>query len=152
MKGHSGHRTVAAWLLILAFPFAFCCCGGGDDTTLSSADSYQDSISDAGTSDADTSEDEGLVTPYLELSQTEYEVAASGGTIEVEVDSNAEFTVTIPVDWVVQDSSVGSTSTVTVMTFTVAANDGAESRSTVITLSGGNTTIEVYITQEGADT
>ena len=74
-------------------------------------------------------------TAELSVSQNEYTVQASGGSVNVSVSSNVDLTVRISAGWITQaggPSSGGGT-----YSFTVAHNDGYDARTATNTFSNG---------------
>ena len=90
-------------------------------------------------------------TAELSVSQNEYTVQASGGSVNVSVSSNVDLTVRISAGWITQaggPSSGGGT-----YSFTVAHNDGYDARTATITFSNGEQGVSetVTITQSQQD-
>ena len=83
----------------------------------------------------------------LNIAVTEYEVPAEGGTVEVEVSSNVNYTVSIPeaVDWVKNAATKGMTTSK--LTFEVAPSYDTEVRTANITVSAGNLSSGIKISQ-----
>ena len=83
----------------------------------------------------------------LNIKTLEYEVSAEGGNVEVEVEANVEYTVTIPeaVDWVHDAATKGmETSKVT---FTVDPSYDEEVREANIKISAGEISSSIKISQ-----
>ena len=90
-------------------------------------------------------------TAELSVSQNEYTVQASGGSVNVSVSSNVDLTVRISAGWITQaggPSSGGGT-----YSFTIAHNDGYDARTATITFSNGEQGVSetVTITQAQQD-
>ena len=90
-------------------------------------------------------------TAELSVSQNEYTVQASGGSVNVSVSSNVDLTVRISAGWITQaggPSSGGGT-----YSFNVAHNDGYDARTATITFSNGEQGVSetVTITQSQQD-
>ena len=85
-----------------------------------------------------------LNVPSIEVSQTEIDVPAEGGTYDLTVTANVDYEVSVDADWITFTSD-GDT-----YTFTVETTSSTEERTATITISGENITKEVTVTQEGA--
>ncbi len=83
----------------------------------------------------------------LILSDTTIEIAQEGGSFEIEVQHNIDYTVSIEegCDWIQQATSRALTSSK--INFVASENDSNSSRSAVITVSGGNITESVTVSQ-----
>ena len=83
----------------------------------------------------------------LNIAQTEYEVPAEGGTVEVKVSANVDYQVLIPeaVDWVQNATTRGLTESTVVLK--VAPTPEIEARTANITISDGTLSSTVKITQ-----
>ena len=83
----------------------------------------------------------------LNIAQTEYEVPAEGGTVEVKVSANVDYQVIIPeaVDWVENATTRGLTESTVVLK--VAPTLDVEARTANITISDGTLSSTVKITQ-----
>ena len=83
----------------------------------------------------------------LNIAQTEYEVPAEGGTVEVKVSANVDYQVLIPeaVDWVQNATTRGLTESTVVLK--VAPTLDVEARTANITISDGTLSSTVKITQ-----
>ena len=83
----------------------------------------------------------------LNIAQTEYEVPAEGGTVEVKVSANVDYQVIIPeaVDWVENATTRGLTESTVVLK--VAPTTEIEARTANITISDGTLSSTVKITQ-----
>ena len=83
----------------------------------------------------------------LNIAQTEYEVPAEGGTVEVKVSANVDYQVIIPeaVDWVENATTRGLTESTVVLK--VAPTTEIEARTANITISVGTLSSTVKITQ-----
>ena len=78
--------------------------------------------------------------PYINIGETNaYSVAAAGGTVTIEVQSNVEYETECGAEWVTGSAP----------TFTVAENTDTKERSTTITFTYENITKTVTITQAG---
>ena len=87
----------------------------------------------------------------LNIKTLEYEVGAEGGEVEVEVESNVEYVVTIPeaVDWVHNAAAKGmATSKVNLI---VDASTDLEPREAVIKIAAGDLSSSIKITQAAFD-
>ena len=67
------------------------------------------------------------------IAQDFYEVEAEGGTLDIPVQANIDFTVSTDADWITQTETRGLTEHV--LHFDVAANDSEEAREATITLA-----------------
>ena len=74
-----------------------------------------------------------------------YNVPYTGGDIEVKVSSNVDYTVTTSADWITQVKS--RTVTTDVLTFTVAANDGAARQASIDIVFGETLSFSVTVNQ-----
>ena len=83
----------------------------------------------------------------LILSDSTIEIAQEGGSFEIEVQHNIDYTVSIEegCDWIQQATSRALTSSK--INFVASENDSNSSRSAVITVSGGNITESVTVSQ-----
>lgn len=83
----------------------------------------------------------------LNIAQTDYEVPAEGGTVEVKVSANVDYQVLIPeaVDWVQNATTRGLTESTVVLK--VAPTLDVEARTANITISDGTLSSTVKITQ-----
>lgn len=79
------------------------------------------------------------MTPSIVINGTTFNVSAQGGTVDVDVTSNVDYTVTFAADWVTRNGN----------TYTVKPNDTTKERSVVITYSYGDTSSAVVIKQSG---
>ena len=82
--------------------------------------------------------------PVIEVPTTSYTVPAAGGSVNVAVTSNVEYTIELGAEWL---SKAGSTSGHEA--FNVAANEGAEDRSATITFKYGDLSKTVTVSQSG---
>ena len=83
----------------------------------------------------------------LNIKTLEYEVSAEGGNVEVEVEANVEYEVTIPeaVDWVHNAATKGMTTSK--VNLTVDASTDLEAREAVIKIAAGDLSSSIKITQ-----
>ena len=90
------------------------------------------------------------LTPSILVSPASLEADAAGGTVSVDVTSNASWTVSVPsgVDWITPDAASGEGSKK--VAFTVAANAGFETRSADVTFTAQGKTAVVKINQAAA--
>ena len=89
--------------------------------------------------------------PYIEIKQTEYEVSKDGGTIEVEVNSNIVFNITIPDgDWI--ETVQNKTASANITYFEISKNTQPESRTAEIIFESEEYYIsaKVSVTQQPA--
>ena len=77
--------------------------------------------------------------PVIILTKNEYEVPSDGGQLQLEVEHNVEFDVSIDVDWITQivSRSFGSST----LTFNVAENTESNDREGTITFTSKNGTV-----------
>ena len=87
------------------------------------------------------------LTPSLIVGPTSLEVAAEGGTVSVDITSNAPWTITVPADgsWATPDAASGEGSKK--VTFTIAPNTDFEARSVDVTFTAQDKKATVRITQ-----
>ena len=78
----------------------------------------------------------------LILSQQVYELPASESTIELEVQANVSYEVSVSADWI--EPLTSRSLTKETLTFRVAANESEEQRSGVITLKSGGTRVAAF--------
>lgn len=85
----------------------------------------------------------------FKLTEGSAEVGADGGKVQVTVQYNVDYEITIPVDWIreVETKSYDEK----VHTFDIDANVIAESRSATLSFCGNGTCIPFVITQEAAE-
>ena len=85
----------------------------------------------------------------FKLTEGSAEVGADGGKVQVTVQYNVDYEITIPVDWIreVETKSYDEK----VHTFEIDANVIAESRSATLSFCGNGTCIPFVITQEAAE-
>lgn len=85
----------------------------------------------------------------FKLTEGSAEVGADGGKVQVTVQYNVDYEITIPVDWIreVETRSYDEK----VHTFEIDANVIAESRSATLSFCGNGTCIPFVITQEAAE-
>ena len=90
------------------------------------------------------------LTPSILVSPATLEADAAGGTVSVDVTSNAPWTISVPsgIDWITPDVAAGEGSKK--VTFTVAANAGFEARSADVTFTAQGKTAVVKISQAAA--
>ena len=81
------------------------------------------------------------MTPKIVINGTSFNVPAQGGTVNVDVTSNVDYSVAFNADWVTRSGN----------TFTVKPNDTTKERSVVITYSYGDISSGVVIKQSGRD-
>ena len=83
----------------------------------------------------------------LNIATTEYEVPAEGGTVEVKVNANVDYTVIIPdaIDWVENATTRGMVESTVILK--VAPTPEIEARTANITISDGTLSSTVKITQ-----
>ncbi|MBQ7253389.1 MAG: BACON domain-containing protein [Bacteroidales bacterium] len=74
-----------------------------------------------------------------------YNVPYTGGEIEVKVSSNVDYTVTPSADWITQVKT--RTVTTDILTFTVAANDGAARQASIDIVFGETLSFSVTVNQ-----
>lgn len=73
-------------------------------------------------------QEEPLVTPALEVTPESASVDATGGTVEISVTSNVDWTVDLSEDWIKSDPQSGKASDKAVkVVVTVDPNDGEDS-------------------------
>lgn len=85
----------------------------------------------------------------LILSQQVYELPASESTIELEVQANVSYEVSVSADWI--EPLTSRSLTKETLTFRVAANESEEQRSGVITLKSGELEETVNVYQAGKE-
>ena len=85
----------------------------------------------------------------LILSQQVYELPASESTIELEVQANVSYEVSVSADWI--EPLTSRSLTKETLTFRVAANESEEQRSGVITLKSGGLEETVNVYQAGKE-
>ena len=87
------------------------------------------------------------LTPSLIVGPTSLEVAADGGTVSVDITSNAPWTITVPADgsWATPDAASGEGSKK--VTFTIAPNENFEARSVDVTFTAQDKKATVKISQ-----
>jgi hypothetical protein len=90
------------------------------------------------------------LTPSILVSPATLEADAAGGTVSVDVTSNAPWTISVPsgIDWITPDAAAGEGSKK--VAFTVAANAGFETRSADVTFTAQGKTAVVKISQAAA--
>ena len=98
---------------------------------------------------ADTVTIRQLQKDAIVLAQNEYIMEAEGGTIEIKVDANVEYTVTTSDNWVKQITT--RTLSTETLRFTITANESENQRAGSITLTGGDITKIIAIRQAGKD-
>ena len=84
------------------------------------------------------------VDPKIDIATTSYPVGAEGGTINVEVESNVEYEVSVNADWI---ESKGKNMGIEV--FEVGANGSESDRSATVTFSYGSISKTIAISQNG---
>lgn len=83
------------------------------------------------------------------IGQDEYTLGCEGGTIEIKVDANIEYTVTTSENWIEQITTRALSTGI--LRFTILANDSESQRTGSITLTGGDITKIIVIRQAGKD-
>ncbi|WP_106829578.1 BACON domain-containing protein [Parabacteroides pacaensis] len=106
-------------------------------------------ISGGGLTQIVTIKQEGKA-PVLNVADSEFEMEASGGGIELNIQTNVEYTITTSADWVKHKTSQ-QTGTNKQEIFTVDANTSTEPRQATITLAGGGLTRTVTVKQKGKE-
>lgn len=87
------------------------------------------------------------------LTSDKFEIEQKGGTFNVEVKANVNYTATIGEtckDWITEGSNTRALSTTT-KTYSVTANEGGEKREGTITFTDGTLSETVHIYQAGGD-
>lgn len=89
--------------------------------------------------------------PVLTVTPEAVSAEVAGGTFDVTVSSNVEWTVTIPEDaaWITADKVSGEGNAV--VKVTVASNETINPRDAKLTVAGGEFTIEIPVEQKGQD-
>ena len=85
----------------------------------------------------------------LIVSKESVELSAEATTIEVEVQANIQFNVSVDADWIAQAGTKALTATK--LSFSVARNDSYNPRSATITISGGGLAKQVSVKQKGLE-
>lgn len=83
------------------------------------------------------------------IEQSEYTLGHEGGTIEIKVDANIEYTVSASDDWMEQITLRALATEM--LRFTIIANESENQRTGSITLTGGDITKVITIKQAGKD-
>ncbi|RJV03366.1 hypothetical protein DWZ67_16590, partial [Bacteroides sp. AF34-31BH] len=83
------------------------------------------------------------------IGQDEYTLGCEGGTIEIKVDANVEYTVTTSENWIEQITTRALSTGI--LRFTILANDSESQRTGSVTLTGGDITKIIVIRQAGKD-
>ena len=83
------------------------------------------------------------------IGQDEYTLGCEGGTIEIKVDANVEYTVTTSENWIEQITTRALSTGI--LQFTILANDSESQRTGSVTLTGGDITKIIVIRQAGKD-
>ena len=96
--------------------------------------------------DAEEETTEGETEVSLSVSPTSVSVAAEGESFTVIVTCNTDYNVAVSDSWLSLDSDNGGS-----LSFTVAANTSESSRTASITITAGDLSGTVTVTQEGAD-
>ena len=86
------------------------------------------------------------VDPKIDIATTSYPVGAEGGTINVDVESNVEYEVSVNADWI---ESKGKNMGIEV--FEVSANGSENDRSATVTFSYGSISKTIAISQNGKE-
>lgn len=82
---------------------------------------------------------------YITLSQSSVTLSVDGGTFDITVSSNVGYEVSVSDSWITQAASSSSST----LTFAASENTSMSARSATITLSWGNLSSVVTVTQEG---
>lgn len=85
----------------------------------------------------------------LIVSKESVELSAEATTIEVEVQANIQFNVSVDADWIAQAGTKALTATK--LSFSVARNESYNPRSATITISGGGLAKQVSVKQKGLE-
>ena len=81
------------------------------------------------------------------VAKKEYDVSADGGKLDFDIQTNVDFTVTVSEGWITQaDTRALHKET---LHFDIAAYEGEEARSAIITIAGGDVTQTITINQRG---
>lgn len=83
------------------------------------------------------------------IGQDEYTLGCEGGTIEIKVDANVEYTVTTSENWIEQITTRALSTGI--LRFTILANDSESQRTGSVTLTGNDITKIIVIRQAGKD-
>ena len=83
------------------------------------------------------------------IGQDEYTLGCEGGTIEIKVDANVEYTVTTSENWIEQITTRALSTGI--LQFTILANDSESQRTGSVTLTGCDITKIIVIRQAGKD-
>ena len=81
------------------------------------------------------------------IAQDFYEVETEGGTLDISVQANVDFTVNTDADWITQVETRGLTERV--LHFDVAENPRTDDRTAVITITSPNVTHKIQVVQRG---
>lgn len=81
------------------------------------------------------------------IEQNEYTLGHEGGTVEIKVDANIEYTVSASDDWMEQITPRALATEI--LRFTIIANESENQRTGSITLTGGDITKVITIKQAG---
>ena len=87
---------------------------------------------------------------YLVADVSSVSVDTDGQTFTIGVRANVTISVDISDSWITQSGKTTSTATYTAYTFTAEANPTTQQRTATITLSGGQITSTVTVSQDGA--
>lgn len=83
------------------------------------------------------------------IEQNEYTLGCEGGTIEIKVDANIEYTITISDNWIEQITTRALSTKI--LQFRFSENNSENQRSGSITLTGGNITKTIAVKQARKD-
>jgi len=82
--------------------------------------------------------------PVIEVPTTSYTVPAAGGSVNVAITSNVEYTIELGAEWLTKGGSTSGHEA-----FNVAANEGADNRTATITFKYGDISKTVTVSQNG---
>lgn len=94
-------------------------------------------------------ENEDIATGSLQISETELEIEAEGGSFTVEVTSTSDFSITIPDSWIYLNSENDIYSSGPV-SFSVAQNKGTDNRTGYLVFKNLDDTDTLTIKQKGS--
>ena len=98
---------------------------------------------------ADTVTIRQLQKDAIIINQDKYTIGCKGGTIDIKVDANVEYTVTTSENWIEQITTRALSTGI--LRFTILANDSESQRTGSVTLTGGDITKIIVIRQAGKD-